>query len=323
MGLMRAARLLVTVSCVAALLSSCAAGPAPDAWVLTPYRYDNSLDGTDGVTMIDVTYPMPHVARDGDGGFWTESAGSWLHLDKDGSARRFNLEGDMEFLRVRGIVALNSTQLVVSGHVDGDSGGGLWRFDTELMQWTSIPVAATVVGDVGLVGGDLVYVEYLYSDAGDVSFVVRRVGDAKNDSVITPQISVPSGDAVKLSTGSGGALVVNTGAQVLLIDADRTVVEIADFDPATPVSTTNSQGLSAWATDATTGQSWFVDGGSPEARRATTTDEYCNPRSIETSSGDVSPPLCNIQALEWMDDHTLIVSAGTENATVLAHIRAP
>ena len=316
------------LGCVlAALATSCVPAPPPeDAWVITPIAYDNSPDGTAGRDMVDVTYPMSHLASDSLGGFWTESAGSWLHIDDhERAARRFNLEGEMQFLRVRGISAMDSTTLVVSGHFDGEWEGGLWQFDTTTMTWTDIPTdAAVVVGDVASVGDVILYVEYLYDTSGNVGFVVRRLDEAGDDPVLSPRLDLPAGDDVTMSVTPDLSILANTGSQMLTIDPSGAVTEVAGFTLASPASSVTDEGVSAWATDPHVSKApWYVDGGSPEARSLIETNEYCDGRSIETSEMDVSPPLCSIHALEWIDRRTLIVSTGTEGGSVLGKLRAP
>jgi hypothetical protein len=293
--------------------------------VIAPIEYDNTMDGGAGRDMTDVTYPMPHIASDSVGGFWSESGGSWLHIDDEGATtRRFNREGENAYLRVRGMAAISPSQLVVSGHMDGEWEGGLWMFDTTRMAWTAIPTDAEVVGDVAVVGTTIFYVENLYDTAGDVSFVVRRHDDVDTDSVLTPQLDVSDGDTVSLSVTPDLTVIANTGTQLFVVDPAGDATQMSEFEPGTPVSATDFAGRTAWATDARgTNQSWYVDGGSPDARRLIETDEYCGLRSIETSERQTSPPLCDIQAIEWIDSRTLLVSAGTESGSVLATVRAP
>jgi hypothetical protein len=310
---------------LAALLTSCASSLPTETWVITPIKYDNSMDDDTGVDMIDVTYPMPHIAGDSVGGFWTESAGSWLHIDEDDAAiRRFNLDGEKAFLRLRGMSAIDASTLVVSGHVDGDRHGGLWLFDTIPMTWTPITTDASIVGDVAVVGGTVFYVENLYDAAGDVSFVVRRLDDAAVDPIVTPQLEIDDGEWVKLSVTPDLSIIANTGTQLLAIDPATGTSQLSEFSAGTPVSATAPAGVAAWATDPrSTHESWYVDGGSSDARRVIEANESCDLRSIETSQREVSPALCNIQAVEWVDADTLIVSAGTEGESILAKVRAP
>ncbi|MCE7481048.1 hypothetical protein LZG07_03765 [Microbacterium profundi] len=293
--------------------------------MITPIEYDNSMDGDAGADMLDVTYPMPHIAGDSVGGFWTESAGSWLHIDEDDTAtRRFNLDGEKAFLRVRGISAMDSSTLVVSGHVDGEREGGLWLFDTTAMTWTPIATDASIVGDVAVVGRTVFYVEILYDAVGDISFVVRRLDDATADPIVTPQLDVDDGERVKLSVTPDLSVIADTGSRLLAIDSAGEVSQLSEFPAGTPVTTTTTAGTTAWATaPRVTDESWYVDGGSSDARRVIETNEFCDPRSIETSQREVSPPLCNIQAMEWVDANTLIVSAGTEGGSILAKLRMP
>lgn len=306
-------------------LASCAPPPSTDTWVIAPIEYDNTMDGGAGRDMIDVTYPMPHIASDSVGGFWTESGGSWLHINGEGeAARRFNLEGENAYLRIRGMASITPSTLVVSGGTDGEREDGLWMFDTAHMAWTPLPTEGVVLGDVAVVGTTILYVEVIPGDAGEVTFVVRRYDEDGADPILTPQFDVGDGETVRLTVESDLTIIANTGTQLIAVDATGEAITLSTFAEGLPVSATIADGPTAWAANARgTDQAWDVEGGSSQARRLTETNEYCNPRSIETSEGQISPPLCNIQALEWLDSTTLIVSAGTEDGSVLATVRAP
>ena len=326
----RAALLACTVAaCVTALLSSCTAAPAADDWVLTPIAYANASDGSPPEPTIDVTYPMPHIAPDTAGGLWTESAGSWLHLEARGEApRRFNVEGEMASLRVRGIAATDPSTVIVSGGIDGAREGSLWRFDTSSMRWSAISTTATVVGDVALTGGAVAYVEYLVDARGGVSAVIHRLddrgGDPDADRVVSPVFPVGADGVVELSAAADGTLVANTGTRLLLITPSGGLSEVATLDAAEPLSAASPGGVIAWAVAADRrGGPWFVDGGSPEARRIVEANEDCGARRIAFTDGRVSPALCDLQAMAWIDERTLIVSVGTEGGAVLAKIRPP
>lgn len=70
--------------------------------------------------MIDVTYSMGNMTSDTEGGFWTESVGSWLHISEDGETEhRFNLTGPEPGNVVNAIAGLSPTELVVSHGAEG------------------------------------------------------------------------------------------------------------------------------------------------------------------------------------------------------------
>jgi len=307
------------------LLTSCAPSPPADAWVITPIEYENAMDGDVETKMIDVTYPMSHIAVDTVGGIWTESSGSWLHIDEDDETiRRFNLDGEKAFLRVRAMSAIDSLTLVVSGHMDEDPDGGLWLFDTAAMAWTPIDTDADVVGDVAVVDDTIFYVEHLFSDTGDARFVVRRLDEAIVDPAVTPPLEMKRHEGVKLAVTPDLSIIANTGSRLITIDATGERSQLAEFAEGTPVMATNPAGARAWSTQPrVTEESWHVQGGSVDAHQVVERDAFCDLRSIETSDGKVSPPLCDIRAVEWVDAETLIVSAGTEGGSILAKIRPP
>ncbi|MGX1793404.1 hypothetical protein ACWIDW_10750 [Microbacterium sp. NPDC055312] len=293
--------------------------------MITPIEYDNAMDGDVETDMIDVTYPMSHIAVDTAGGFWTESSGSWLHIDEDDETiRRFNLEGEKGFLRVRGMSAIDSLTLVVSGHMYEDPDGGLWLFDTAAMAWTPIDADADVVGDVAVLDDTIFYVEYLFSDSGDARFVVRRLDEAIVDPAVTPPLEMRHHEDVKLSVTPDLSIIANTGSRLIAIDETGERSHFAKFAEGTPVMATNPAGARAWSTTPRVAEEpWHVQGGSADAHQVVERDALCDLRSIETSDGKVSPPLCDIRAMGWVDAETLIVSAGTEGASILAKIRPP
>jgi hypothetical protein len=97
------------------LVGLCCCGPQPtEGWLIEALRYDNSTSEARS-SMIDVTYSMGNMTGDTAGGFWTESAGSWLHISADGTtAHRFNLLDARAANTVNAIAALSPTELVVS-----------------------------------------------------------------------------------------------------------------------------------------------------------------------------------------------------------------
>lgn len=106
-------------------ITGCTTAPVPvpdDAWLVSPISYDNAMDG-EPANRIDVTYSMQKMTGDTAGGFWTESAGCWLHIDRYGeAASRFN---DDSSIRVHGISAISPTVLAVSRE-DGGRPAGLY-----------------------------------------------------------------------------------------------------------------------------------------------------------------------------------------------------
>ena len=145
------------VAALALLGVSGCATVGPESWRLDPISYDNRLEDEDVPQLIDVTYPM-RLVPDTAGGVWGESAGSWLHLDADGTTlRRFNLgidEGPRGPLH--GLAALTPELLVVSA-VAEDADGGIHLFDTTTGSWQTIRRESAIFGDIA-VHDDQVYV---------------------------------------------------------------------------------------------------------------------------------------------------------------------
>lgn len=295
MSLLR--RVYVALMCAAIVVGAvgCAEYPSASAWVVTPVSFDNAMDDEQGSRVIDVAFPMSQLSNDTKGGFWGESSGSWLHVGRSGETlRRFNLDGEMAYLHVRGLAALSSTRLVVSGYVDGDTRGGLHQFDTRSMTWTPIDAEGEFIGDVATVGDAILYVDYSFSAEGAVSFRLRRIEPDGTIVVLGSAQSATDGELVRLDVSPGGHVLVDTGVE-------REEPSTAD---------------GAW-----------IKGGSGDAHRII--DEQsadCRGHSflIRTAPDVIALPfLCHAQAGAWLDANTLIVSAGSESGAVLARVTLP
>lgn len=331
MASVRRARLACLVALALAAVPGCASAPE-GSWTIAPIEYDNSLDDDGRVSRIDVTYSMPNVASDGVGGFWTESAGSWLHLDEAGDTlRRFDLEGEMQYLRVRGIAAVDADTLVVSGFQYADGQGGLYLFDTVAMTWAPIPTTPAdssgadlrMIGAVTVVDDDVLYVETRSSSASGMTFVVRRIDATGEDTIVSPELPIGTGQLVRLGA-AGEVIVASTDDLLARISTITGEAELTPLAAGVPTVSASTAGRTAWATEPKepAGQ-WDIQGGSGEARDLIEQTENCDLRAVEIDGYGRTPPLCNIQAIAWVDANTLVVTAGTESGTVMGRVELP
>lgn len=307
-------------------LSACASIP-DEAWVVEPIRYDNALDGEDRVDMIDVTYSMGNLTGDTAGGFWTESAGSWLHIASDGEAlRRFNLGGAERFTTVRGIAALSPTELVVS-HDVLEPDRVLSRFDTATMSWQNIPAEGHWIGDVAVVGGSILYVQYSTPPAAPTSFVIRKLDPSGALSTLPlPHEGVLATD-VEIDADRDGNVYVVTESEKLVLDPSGSVTFREEHGAEHPFVAVNPDGDLLWPSGTPAAElDWRIRDGSAEARAVV--DEYsaCAGDGVAVDvDGDETalPFLCGASSAAWLDDGSFVLAAGTEAGTVLARVSRP
>lgn len=142
---------MLAITAAALTLTGCTVPPAitpDDVWLVSPITFDNAVDG-EPRNLTDVTYSTHSITGDTAGGFWTESAGSWLHIDGDGhTLRRFN---DVLMIEVNSISAVSPTVLVVSRQGGGLS-SGIYLFDTADGTWTPVADSDAASGDVAALG---------------------------------------------------------------------------------------------------------------------------------------------------------------------------
>lgn len=314
-------------------LSACASIP-DDAWVVEPIRYNNALDGEDRVDMIDVTYSMGNLTGDTAGGFWTESAGSWLHVNGDGvTARRFNFTAVI-FSTVHGIAAASPTELVVSHDQ------ALSRFDTETQTTQRIPTVGEWIGDVAVVNDSILYVEYAASSVVDprvpwadpvvpTPFVIRKLDASGALSTLTPTDEELLATDVEIDADRAGNVYVVTESEKLVLDPTGSVTFREEHGAEHPFVAVNSDGELLWPSGSPPAElDWRIRDGSAEARAVV--DEYsaCAEGGVAVAvdvdgAETVLPFLCGANSAAWLDDGSFVLVAGTELGTVLARITRP
>jgi len=246
-------------------LGACSAVPeTPDGWRVAALEFDGALEGSpEAVT--DVTYSMSIASDDTEGGFWTESAGSWLHVTADGDAtRRYNTSDEFTAehgaISVRGISASSPTMLVVSKTAGDDAFGpesGLFWYNTSDETWSRAHPDAITTGDVDVdADGRIVFVDFLGEFVPDTynpeavlatpqPYAIRAID---SDGVITtvqepdPAVVVSASDAVDVDTDSAGTVYVSTETETYALDADGTRSVLSTYTQQTPRLAANAAG---------------------------------------------------------------------------------
>lgn len=320
----------LVVGVVTALPAACSVPPA-DAWLLLAIRHDNRLDGHALPQPTDVTFPM-QVTSDTAGGFWGYSAGSWLHVDADGTTvRRFNLFDDTAPRELHGIAALTPERLVVSAGADG-AAGALHVFDTASGSWEVIHRDASLLGDVAT-RVDEIYVVAYATDEG--VFTVRRIDPEVPGGAVDvtgrlpwPRPLTPSlHGTVAIAVGSDGTVYVATQAERIVVDADGRIRDRAPAEVVAPDVAVGPDGAVVWLSGATTlpVAPTRVIVASDEAREVIATAGCDDTRLVVgPGTGDtVLEAPCGARGLAWVGPRTLVASVGGESGAVLVRAEAP
>lgn len=309
-----------------AALAGCAAPPADDAWVLTPIRYDNRLEGEPHAQLTDVTFPM-RLASDTAGGLWGTSAGSWLHLDADGQAvRRFTLEEWAS--RVDAFAAVSPTRLAATASVGEltSTARAVMLFDTEAMSWQLLQAETELLGDIAVRGDDVYYVRYT---SGVASFAIMRLtlGSPADAVPASPELPRPleaiDASGAALDVGPDGTIYVATATERFVVSPSGELVERLTAASARPDVAVSPSGEVLWSTapPRETRRSMALVDASPQARELLEPLLRC--RDDGLALGEHVLPLCAVRGLAWLDDGTLVVSVGGETGAPLLRVTPP
>lgn len=322
-------------------MTACATAPVPDnTWTVSPLSYDNAMAGQPE-SYTDVTYPMGNMRADTAGGFWTESAGSWLHIDSQGdTVRRFN--GDPQ-IAVHGFSAISPTTLVVSREGGGQP-EGLYVFDTDHSSWAAISTSGTPIGDVIVVGdGRLVLVAYpdgapprwpgMVAEPGEYVVpysILSMTMEGQQEVLLGPDLGLTASD-VALDVSPDGAVYVSTESETYVLAADGMRTAVESHKMVHPVLAVGSSGalLSAAPRAADTPNAeWVVESGSAEARTVIE-ENKCPPGAdlplAVALNGRVAtlPFSCSARDAVWISDTAFVMSIGSESGAVIAKVRLP
>ncbi|GGF03263.1 hypothetical protein [Mycetocola zhadangensis] len=322
------------------LLGGCASVPTA-AWRVAPIEYDNGVDGRED--RIDVTYPMANITSDTAGGLWTESAGSWLHLDENGNTlRRFN--ADM-FMTVHGISAVSPTMLAVSRTDREDvtgSSSGLFLFDTDAGTWDAVDVDSRTTGDVAVDGtGRIVFVDFVGATAPDARgsdgvttptpFAIRTVDTGGSQTTIVDVTEGLSATDVAVDIDSAGTTYVSTDRETYSIRTDGTRALLGRHSTRRPVLAVSASGdvLASSSGSANTDVQWAMTRGSFAARAVMTDYGNCTKTGevgLVLREGRKATPLpftCGVAGAAWIDESTFVVSIGSEGGAILSTVTPP
>lgn len=320
-------------------LTACSTAPA-DAWQISPIEYDNAMDGQ-AAARIDVTYAMRHLSDDTAGGLWTESSGSWLHLDENGDTlSRFN---DDLLFTVHGISAASPTVLAVSRTRRSGIGGadsGLFLFDTDARTWQRLGVAATSLGDVVVADdGRIVFVEFLEPAAGrhrpsdpPRGYAIRSIDRAGRQATLLAPAAARAASVVEIDMDAVGTVYLSTERETIRVEPDGTGTTLVSYPVQMPVLSVGPAGdvISRSPADADGGEPvWRTDGGSAEARGILETRGDCagpatGKLAVTTAGVSTALPFsCGSNGAAWITDASFVLSIGDESGTVLGRVTTP
>ena len=334
---------------VALLVSLSACSVSPDSWRVAPIEFDNALDDNalDGGVedRIDVTYSMANITADTAGGFWTESGGSWLHLDRNGDTQsRFN---DEDFSTVHGISAVSPTDLVVSRTDRADalgSGTGIFRFDTQAGTWTRVEVEPTSIGDVvAEADGRILFVDFLGGTVpgvfGDPSgsdqpkpFAIRAIDASGRQTTVLDAESGLSATAVAIDTDSTGTVYVGTDRETFTVNVDGVLTSLGAHSSRMPVLAVSPAGdvLAGSSTAAeATDLDWTLVRGSSKARDVMADKGDCSRSAdgglviLQAGLPTGLPFSCGAKGAAWVTETAFVLSIGDEAGTILVRVTPP
>ena len=339
----RAAASVVGALCLAvvASLSGCSAAD-PTIWQVAPLKFDNALDdGASGgaADFTDVTYGIDQIAADTVGGFWTESAGSWLHIDAEGrTASRFNTENAGG--SVEGLAALTPTLLAVAHgpHAGFETAtrSTVWTFDTTTKNWTEVAIQASSVGALATDLSDRAQPRIVFVDFFGVPVVpgqerpfgVSVTGLDGQESALVGAEADLSGDDVDIAIGPEGDVLVRTDTRSLRVAADGSLSGRSSHPRGSALIAVSPAGLVLSQTGDTQNllrAQGSLRGGSREARsilEGTAAEPDATRASLDlTVNGRaIAVPFTRgAAAAAWLDhDRFVFVSLGSGDESVLA-----
>lgn len=349
---MRRRGLIAPVAVTLALLASgCTPTVDPDDWMLEPIPFSAQLTGeaeAQFTKKIDVGFAMSNVAADGEGGFWAESVGSWLHVGADGKTlARFNIDVDQPLYPITSMAALSPTKLVVTRQADQPE---LTVINTETMDFANvprmpIPEQETEFGDfefgaVAVHDSDAYVVRYQPVPTAYVDFEILRIDldtgvrtllHREALSVDESPETVPAPPPVDLDTDAAGQVYVATPSYRLVLAPEGAEVSRTAQSATRPVVAVEPNGLALWwggTEESATAESVIV-GGSAEAHdaisRRTECGELYRQDALRMTGGAAEQPLpflCGANAATWVGD-SWVVAIGGEGDGVLVRLTPP
>jgi hypothetical protein len=351
---MRQSPLLSVAVLTAALvaLTGCAPTATPADWKVEPVSWDTQTSGK-----VDVAFGMSAVAADGAGGFWSESAGSWLHVGADGDTLvRFNIEPDHPLHAIGYAAALSPTELVAILAKDTpDAAPGLSIIDMETLEYTDVrtkPLPEDAPDASGTDFGDFEFgalaehegaayvIRYqptppeptldaeilrIDLDTGERELVHREALTFGTDP------SDPGVPEVDLDIDDEGRIYMATPANRIVLAPDGTELARTPQTATHPVVAVRPDGLALWwggDQESAAAESVIV-GGSGEARRVIEERQSCDAvyrvDTLHITFADEelpAPQLCSPNAAAWVGE-SWVVAIGGEGDGVLVRLTPP
>lgn len=357
---MKATRWHPAIALVAAamVVSLPACSPALDAegWMLEsiPFRTQIVSPSEALVTdKVDVAFGMSTVTADGDGGFWSGSSGSWLHVGADGETlHRFNIDVEHPLHSIGHIAALSPTELVATRSTNRPhTVPGLAIIDMETLEFTDVPMRAEpdadglgfgdfMFGGIAVHDGNAYVVRYQPVPLAYLDFEILRVDldDGERTTLHretlfiddSPQ-AAPGLPSVDIDVDADGRVYVATPSYRLTLAPDGTELTRSPQTASHPVVAVSPDGRALWwgGVDERADTSWVIAGGSGEAREIiaarTECDDLRRQDSLRmTHAGEMQslPFLCSPNAAAWTGD-SWVVAIGGEGDGVLVRLTPP
>ncbi|MFS6531299.1 hypothetical protein V8Z69_15625 [Microbacterium aurugineum] len=356
----RTARGALTVAGIM-LVAGCTPQPVvgPDDWALEPIPFQSSFTGSGAHAEpaghpIDLAYGMHVLSADGEGGFWTASAGSWLHVGPEGETlARFDTEPDDPLTTVSAMAPLSATELVVLRGDRAHVMPVISVVDTTTMTTRGLPGDAVgddgdfdfgdfEFGDVAVHDGDAIVVRYQPRPPAEyLDYEVLRIDLDSGARTLLHSEPIELDDApgarpgvppIGIDVDDAGRVYLATPSARIVLAADGTELRREPQVANRPLVAVAPDGTALWwggAPEQTAAQSVIV-GGSAEARAAVEDRRDC-PATAPSSDGlrlaDAAgqhplPFLCGANAAAWTGG-TWIVATGGEGDGVLVRLTPP
>jgi len=340
-------------SSVLLLGSGCAPTVGSDDWTLEPITWESSSFGD-----IDVAFAMSIVTPDGEGGFWSGSAGSWLHVGADGDTlAQFTIDADHPLRGVDHTAALSPTTLLVTRGTEGPyAASDLSIVEMDTREFTDVPVKPLaqagsdplgtesddfMFGDVAVRDDHAYVVRYQpksppgYLDA-DILRIDLDTGERElmSSEALTLEDSTqtaPEVPPVDIDLDGDGRIYLATPSYRIVLDADGAELSRTARTATRPVVAAGPNGQVLWwgGAEAPSHTTVVTVGGSGEARelieQRTTCAELLRADALRITSDSTDDPLpflCSPNAAAWTGD-SWIVAIGGEGDGVLVRLTPP
>ncbi|WP_243228281.1 hypothetical protein [Microbacterium sp. CIAB417] len=297
----------------------------------------------------DVVVGTTMVAADGEGGFWSADASSWVHVDAEGeTVAEHSFDPGEPLFGVTAMAALSADRLVVvRGGTDDPT---LSIVDTRDLTLTDVPIE-TVSGpdDVRLAFGavaaraEIVHlVRYRLAETADLEAEVLRIHPVDGRTTVVHIEPLHFADSPESAPGlppvaldvTADRIFLATPVHRIVLDADGAELARTGQDAERPHVAADPDGAALWwgAEEDPRGTRADVVAGSAEAREVIARHEHCqepfftdSPLFTESTADLRGQPLsflCGVSAAGWVGDGW-VVALGGENGGALVRVVRP